>query len=114
MVAVTEESPAPQILNGERLISITAAGKLLPGMRENAHINSATVWRWIRRGAKSTSGEVIRLEAVRLGFRWLTSAEAVGRFVADLTAASNLSGVRRGSPAVIDTSREALRGRGSV
>ena len=86
--AVTSADARPEILNGEKLIGLAAASKLLPGHRENSHIDSATVWRWITKGAKATGGKVVRLEACRVGSRWLTSAAAVTRFVTALTAAS--------------------------
>jgi hypothetical protein len=41
--------------------------------------------RWITSGAKSPTGEVVRLEAVRLGGRWVTSAAALQRFAERLT-----------------------------
>lgn len=90
MVSATEKTPpsSPLLLNGETLIGLTVAGKLLPGHRANNHINSTTVWRWIRKGVRTASGTVVRLEAVRVGARWLTSREAVARFIAQLTAAS--------------------------
>jgi hypothetical protein len=43
------------------------------------------LFRWIRRGVKRADGTVVKLEAVRLGSRWITSREALSRFVASLT-----------------------------
>lgn len=82
--------PAPTrlILNGEPLIGLAAAGRLLPGHRANRHVDGATIWRWITKGSKSTSGGIVRLEAVRVGGRWVTSAGAIRRFVDALTQAS--------------------------
>ena len=98
---VSGPTPAavPPILNGEALIGLAAAGRLLPGHRANTHIDGATIWRWITKGAKSTSGGVVRLEAVRVGGRWVTSAAAVRRFVTALTEAS-LVGAGATPPAV--------------
>jgi hypothetical protein len=36
-------------------------------------------------GVRLPSGRVVRLEAVRVGQRWLTTAEAVQRFIEDQT-----------------------------
>jgi hypothetical protein len=45
------------------------------------------VFRHIVKGVRAANGEVIRLEAVRAGSRWLTSVEAIARFYERLTAA---------------------------
>jgi hypothetical protein len=45
----------------------------------------STLLRWIGKGARAHSGEVVRLEAIRLGSRWHTSQEALQRFAAALT-----------------------------
>jgi hypothetical protein len=76
----------PLLLNGEPLLTLAAAGRLFPGYRANRHTNPSTIFRWITRGARAADGTTVRLEAVRAGHRWLTSAEAVGRFVGSLTA----------------------------
>ena len=74
------------ILNGEKLLSLSAAASKFPGHRANEKLNQATVFRWITRGLQSPAG-VIRLEAARVGNRWVTSAESLGRFSRALTAA---------------------------
>jgi hypothetical protein len=43
------------------------------------------VLRWVLDGARGPSGERVRLEAARLGGRWLTSLEALRRFSERLT-----------------------------
>jgi hypothetical protein len=50
---------------------------------KRTHIS--TILRWIMHGAKAPDGTRVRLEAVRLGGRWLTSREALQRFVQALT-----------------------------
>jgi hypothetical protein len=55
---------------------------------EAAHLadtHFSTVFRWILRGAKSPTGERIRLQAVRLGGKWVTSRESLKRFTEALT-----------------------------
>jgi hypothetical protein len=43
------------------------------------------VLRWVLKGARSPSGQQIRLEAIRLGGRWVTSRQAIQRFAEALT-----------------------------
>lgn len=76
------------LASGEKLYSPAGVAKAsnIPGHRGGRHLNGSTVFRFITRG-KSVNGEVIRLEAVRVGNRWLTSLEALARFAERLTAA---------------------------
>jgi hypothetical protein len=70
----------------ESIVSIREAAALLPG-RSGRPTNFSTVWRWILRGIKRPGdAATVRLEAVRLGGRWVTSREAIARFSAALTA----------------------------
>jgi hypothetical protein len=69
-------------------LSLSAAGRLFPGRRGNCTVDPSTVFRWLTKGAKASDGRVVRLEAVRVGGRWLTSRPAVARFVDALTAAA--------------------------
>lgn len=75
-------------LGGEKLFSPAglAARSRYPGQR-GAKMNASTITRKILKGHVSPSGVLIRLEAVRVGNRWLTSLEALDRFVAAVTAA---------------------------
>ena len=43
------------------------------------------VLRWAVHGARSPAGKLVRLEAARLGSRWITSRQALQRFVEALT-----------------------------
>jgi hypothetical protein len=83
----------------ETVLDLTTAAKIIPPARgrrsdadpadepaprgEKTHIS--TILRWIMRGAKAPDGSRVRLEAVRLGGRWLTSREALQRFAEALT-----------------------------
>jgi hypothetical protein len=84
--------PVPQVLSeiqsGEGL-SLSAAGRLFPGHRGNGTVDPSTVFRWVTKGMRTPDGRVMRLEAVRVGGRWLTSRGAVARFVSALTAAAD-------------------------
>jgi hypothetical protein len=67
-------------------LSLPAAARLFPGHRGGAAVNPSTVFRWVTKGVRVAGGQLVRLEAVRVGCRWLTSRGAVSRFVAHLTA----------------------------
>jgi hypothetical protein len=68
-------------LQNEHLISLSQAGKSLPSYRSNKPVSLSCVFRWVVDGVRLDSGEVVRLEAVRCGGRWLTSREAMQRFI---------------------------------
>jgi hypothetical protein len=65
----------------EQIISLKAAAKMLPSGRRGRPVNHATIFRWILDGVCSPSGEIVRLDAVRMGGRWITSVQALQRFV---------------------------------
>lgn len=60
------------LLVDEGLVSATAAVRSL-----GLHVSVWTILRWIRHGVRQR-----RLEAVKVGGRWFTSAAAVRRFLA--------------------------------
>ena len=72
-------------LTRESALSLAQAADLLPPGRGGARPTLGCVLRWVLKGAKSPSGELVRLEAIRLGGRWLTSREALQRFAERLT-----------------------------
>jgi Protein of unknown function (DUF1580) len=69
----------------ETVISIHEAAAAFPGRQPGKTLNFSTIWRWILKGIRTPDGQVVRLEAVRLGARWVTSREALARFSARLT-----------------------------
>jgi hypothetical protein len=52
-----------------------------PPYRAGKPTNPSTIWRWIVDGVLLPDGTRIRLEAARLGGRWLTSEQALARFI---------------------------------
>jgi hypothetical protein len=72
-------------LTSETLLPLADACRLIPPARNGRRTHISTVLRWIPRGTSSPSGEVVRLEAVRLGGRWMTSREALQRYADRLT-----------------------------
>ena len=86
-------------LNGEPLITLTRAAGKVPGHRGADRLHPATLTRWILIGVKGPAGGRVKLEAVRMGSRWLTSEAAVARFSAALTPPSADSSAPSRSPA---------------
>jgi hypothetical protein len=72
-------------LSSETTLSLSQAARLLPPGRGGRPTSLSCVLRWVLRGARAPSGELVRLDAVRLGGRWLTSCEALQRFAERLT-----------------------------
>jgi hypothetical protein len=75
MIDLTTESP----------LSLNQAARLLPAGRRNRPVSLGCVLRWVLHGAKAPSGELVRLDALRLGGRWITSRQALQRFAEALT-----------------------------
>src|SRR5215831_15466946 len=75
---------APTLID-EQLLSLPQAARRLPPGRRGRPVTLSCLLRWILSGVPSPDGQRVRLEAVRLGGRWLTSVEALGRFAAALT-----------------------------
>jgi hypothetical protein len=87
-VAETIPEVLTEIQSGGGL-SLSAAGHLFPGHRGNGTVDPSTVFRWVTRGTRTANGQAVKLEAVRVGARWLTSRSAVARFVTALTTAAD-------------------------
>jgi hypothetical protein len=66
----------------------------LPGARGAKRLSPSTVTRWISSGVKAASGNVVRLRAVRVGWRWLTREEWVDQFISDLSCVPGAPSVR--------------------
>jgi hypothetical protein len=72
-------------LTVERPISLQEAARFLPPGRNSRPVHISALLRWITAGARGPGGRRIRLEAIRMGGRWLTSREALQRFGERLT-----------------------------
>jgi hypothetical protein len=72
-------------LTTEALLPLTRAAALVPPARSGRKTHLSTLLRWILQGSRGPDGAVVRLEAVRLGGRWVTSREALQRFAERLT-----------------------------
>ena len=77
--------PTAAILS-ERTLSLAAAARLLPPGRRGRPVTLSCMLRWVIDGVRVPGqADRVRLEAVRLGSRWLTSVEALERFAARQT-----------------------------
>jgi hypothetical protein len=85
-------------LHNETTISLSQAARLLPPGRRGRPVTLSCVLRWVLDGVRLASGERVRLEATRMGGRWLTSVEALQRF-ADRQTPRFDSGPQPGLPA---------------
>jgi Protein of unknown function (DUF1580) len=73
-------------LLSEELLTLGQAARVRPPGRRGRPTHRSTVARWIARGLRGC-----RLEALRLGGTLYTTREALQRFAADLTAATDSS-----------------------
>jgi hypothetical protein len=65
----------------ERLIGLRQLAEHVPPLRKGHPVNPSTLFRWIHDGVKLDDGSVVRLEGLRLHGRWLSSLEALQRFL---------------------------------
>jgi hypothetical protein len=72
-------------LTTEDAITLAAACRLVPPARNGRKTHISTLVRWIAQGVKAPDGTLVRLEAARLGGRWVTSRTALQRFAEALT-----------------------------
>jgi hypothetical protein len=72
-------------ITSESTLTLAQAAALLPRGRNGARPPLGCLLRWVLQGSKSPSGERVRLEAIRLGGRWVTSRETLQRFAERLT-----------------------------
>ena len=72
-------------LTAEKPISLAEACKLVPPARQGKRTHLSTLLRWIISGVRNPSGQIIRLDGIRIGGRWMTSREAIQRFANALT-----------------------------
>ena len=68
-------------LSTEQLVSLSQAAN-------NLSTDNSTVWRWMMRGCKSRAGILVKLDACKVGGKWITSLEAIQKFSAALTEAN--------------------------
>jgi hypothetical protein len=72
-------------ISSETTLSLSQAARLLPPGRRGRPVSLSCLLRWVLDGVPGPDGQRVRLEAVRLGARWVTSREALQRFAERLT-----------------------------
>ena len=94
-----------EVLLAEGLIPVGELPAELPRVRSGRPLARAAVWRWVVKGLPGPDGTRCRLEAVRLGRRWMTSRQALARFMARTT---RMAGAERPQAAPAPASNEFL------
>lgn len=95
--------PIPLLADGPLITAAEVAARF-PGARGAARLHPATVTRWILKGVRGPGGRRVRLEAVRVGSRWMTTQAALARFAAALAAPADAAPSR--SPAARNRASE--------
>ena len=72
-------------ITSDDTMTLTEACRILPRGRNGAKPHISTLVRWITDGAPATDGRRVRLSAVRVGGKWITSRAALREFSALLT-----------------------------
>jgi Protein of unknown function (DUF1580) len=72
-------------LTRETVHNFAKATQFVPPARNGKKTHISTLLRWATKGAKAPDGTIVRLEALRVGSRWVTSREAIQRFMEALT-----------------------------
>lgn len=98
LLKVAEEIAAGDCLTLSDASRIFSAGR---GKR----VHSSTFLDYIRAGCRTKIGDIVKLEAVRFGSRWLTSRAALARFMSALTNTDDTNTPDPPSPAGVDLHR---------
>jgi hypothetical protein len=83
----------------EQLLSLSQAARRIPPYR-GGRTNPSTNYRWLTSGVKLPDGTILKLEGIRLAGRWVTSSEAVDRFLTAQNTVCNPNGDAPTRPAV--------------
>ena len=94
-------------LVNERRLTPPQAARFYGSFRPGTRTSPATVIRHILDGVIGPNGERVRLEAAKFGGRWITSEEAIRRFVSRLTPGSRGSQPARQSSRAHETADAA-------
>ena len=74
------DTALPNLLT-EKFVSLSQAASMFPPYRRGRPVSPSCLWRWVRHGVRLHNGQVVRLEAVKVAGRHLTTVEAVRRFI---------------------------------
>jgi hypothetical protein len=96
-------------LRKETLLGLAEAARRLPSARQGKAVTPSCLWRWAHRGVRLDNGRTVRLEVVRLAGRWLTSMEALVRFIERQTPSFEESSEQTPQPQSQPRGRKATR-----
>jgi hypothetical protein len=87
-------------INSEEVFPLRDATEIVPSNRRDKEgkpkpVSFQCILRWVEEGSIGPDGERVKLEAIRLGNRWLTSREALQRFAERLTPAPQTPATKR-------------------
>jgi hypothetical protein len=68
----------------EQLLSLAEAARKIPSIKKSGTIHPSAITRWIHQGVLTKSGNRVKLEALKVGQGYFTSAEALDRFFAEV------------------------------
>jgi hypothetical protein len=68
-------------------IYLSASARLFPRYRLGKPVSLACVLRWVTQGVRGADGRPVRLEAAKLAGKWVTTPEAIARFLEAQTPA---------------------------
>jgi hypothetical protein len=72
-------------IDQEQAITLREAARLYGSSRGGRPTHASTIVRHIVKGTKIPGGEVVRLEGGKIGKKWITTRQAVQRYVDTLT-----------------------------
>lgn len=70
----------------EDAVSLTDARKNLIPKFTGKPVSAPTIYRWVAKGLRVRDGSRVKLEAIRIGREFITTKQAVHRFLGELTA----------------------------
>lgn len=76
---------AKMTLLNETPLRLREAAKRIPAVRGSGRCHVSTLLRWILKGVKTPSGDIVRLEGEKVGGAWITSRESIDRFIQRVT-----------------------------
>jgi hypothetical protein len=80
----------PDITDPDDTLSLSQACRTLPRGRNGSRPHLSTLLRWIRDGVGTPDGHRVRLGAVRIGSRWVTSRRSLQAFAEALTPQTDI------------------------
>jgi len=87
-------------------LTIHQACQVLPRGRNNSRPHFATVLSWIKRGRKAPDGTLVKLKALYISSKWVTTREDLVRFFERLTPSAEQTPLPISSPSARNKAAE--------